>query len=37
MLWILAIGGIGIVAGLAMYGYKIITAIGVKLTAITRE
>ena len=35
MLWILAIGGAGIVVGLAMYGYKIITAIGVKLTAIT--
>lgn len=25
MLWILAIGGAGIVVGLAMYGYKIIT------------
>merc|ERR1712167_223605 len=35
MYWILAIGGAGIVVGLATYGYKIISAIGVKLTAIT--
>jgi len=35
MYWILAIGGVGIVIGLATYGYKIISAIGVKLTAIT--
>ena len=35
MYWILAIGGLGIVVGLATYGYKIIAAIGVKLTAIT--
>jgi len=33
--WILAIGGIGIAVGLATYGYKIMNAIGVKLTAIT--
>jgi sodium-dependent phosphate transporter len=33
--WILAIGGGGIVFGLGLYGYKIITAIGVKLTKIT--
>lgn len=33
--WILAIGGAGIVAGLALYGYKIITAIGVKIAKIT--
>ncbi|CAN0064289.1 unnamed protein product, partial [Chrysoparadoxa australica] len=33
--WILAIGGIGIVFGLALYGYKIISAIGVKLAKIT--
>ena len=35
MFWILAIGGVGIVVGLATYGYKVISAIGVKLTAIT--
>jgi len=33
--WILALGGAGIVAGLALYGYNIITAIGVKLVKIT--
>eukprot|EP00302_Diacronema_sp_CCMP2436_P040724 CAMPEP_0180025848 /NCGR_PEP_ID=MMETSP0984-20121128/24867_1 /TAXON_ID=483367 /ORGANISM="non described non described, Strain CCMP 2436" /LENGTH=519 /DNA_ID=CAMNT_0021950493 /DNA_START=74 /DNA_END=1633 /DNA_ORIENTATION=- len=35
MYWILAIGGLGIVVGLATFGYKIIWAIGVKLTKIT--
>ena len=35
MMWILAIGGAGIVVGLATYGYKIMNAMGVKLTAIT--
>ena len=35
MLWILALGGAGIVVGLATYGYKIMNAMGVKLTAIT--
>lgn len=34
-LWILAMGGAGIVAGLAMWGYRIIVAIGVKLTKLT--
>eukprot|EP00171_Calliarthron_tuberculosum_P008452 IDg8452t1 len=34
-LWILALGGIGIVAGLAMWGYRIIVAIGMKLTKLT--
>ncbi|PXF42572.1 Sodium-dependent phosphate transporter 1 [Gracilariopsis chorda] len=34
-LWILALGGAGIVAGLAMWGYRIIVAIGVKLTKLT--
>ncbi len=34
-LWILALGGIGIVLGLAMWGYRIIVAIGVKLTKLT--
>jgi len=33
--WILTLGGIGISLGLAIYGYKIIRAIGVKLCAIT--
>ena len=33
--WILALGGIGISAGLAVYGYKIIKAIGVKMCKIT--
>jgi solute carrier family 20 (sodium-dependent phosphate transporter) len=33
--WILVIGGAGIVVGLATYGYTIIKAIGVKLTKIT--
>jgi len=35
MYWILTIGGVGICAGLSIYGYKIMEAIGVKLTAIT--
>eukprot|EP00614_Pseudopedinella_elastica_P035389 CAMPEP_0172617546 /NCGR_PEP_ID=MMETSP1068-20121228/70313_1 /TAXON_ID=35684 /ORGANISM="Pseudopedinella elastica, Strain CCMP716" /LENGTH=547 /DNA_ID=CAMNT_0013423321 /DNA_START=24 /DNA_END=1667 /DNA_ORIENTATION=+ len=35
MYWILVIGGVGICAGLSIYGYKIMEAIGVKLTAIT--
>ncbi|CBJ33038.1 high affinity phosphate transporter, probable [Ectocarpus siliculosus] len=33
--WILALGGFGIVTGLAIYGYKIIAAIGVKIAKIT--
>ncbi|CAM9752859.1 unnamed protein product [Ectocarpus sp. 8 AP-2014] len=33
--WILALGGFGIVTGLALYGYKIIAAIGVKIAKIT--
>jgi len=33
--WILAIGGVGISAGLLLYGYKIIHAIGTKLCKIT--
>ncbi|CAM9351711.1 unnamed protein product, partial [Sphacelaria rigidula] len=33
--WILALGGAGIVVGLALYGYKIISAIGVKIAKIT--
>jgi len=34
-LWILALGGVGIVLGLVMWGYRIIVAIGVKLTKLT--
>ncbi|KAI0565835.1 Phosphate transporter [Gracilaria domingensis] len=34
-IWILALGGAGIVLGLAMWGYRIIVAIGVKLTKLT--
>ena len=33
--WVLALGGFGIIIGLAVYGYKIIRAIGVKLCTIT--
>lgn len=33
--WVLAVGGAGIVVGLATYGYKMISALGVKLTKIT--
>mmetsp|Transcript_3492 Transcript_3492/g.6205 ORF Transcript_3492/g.6205 Transcript_3492/m.6205 type:complete len:659 (-) Transcript_3492:145-2121(-) len=33
--WILAMGGAGIVTGLAMWGYKIILAIGKRLTKVT--
>mmetsp|Transcript_14339 Transcript_14339/g.19171 ORF Transcript_14339/g.19171 Transcript_14339/m.19171 type:complete len:596 (-) Transcript_14339:179-1966(-) len=35
MTWMLAIGGAGIVVGLGTYGYKIMSAMGVKLAAIT--
>jgi len=34
-LWILAMGGIGIVAGLMLYGYNIIQAIGLELTKLS--
>ena len=33
--WLLALGGIGIVIGLATYGYKVMEAIGKKITEIT--
>jgi len=33
--WLLAIGGVGIVVGLATYGYKVIESIGRKITEIT--
>jgi len=34
-LWILAMGGVGIVVGLALYGYNIIEAIGLRLTKLS--
>ena len=34
-LWLLAFGGIGIVVGLATYGYKVIEAVGTKITEMT--
>jgi inorganic phosphate transporter, PiT family len=33
--WVLALGGLGIVIGLATYGYKVIETIGKKITALT--
>lgn len=33
--WILAMGGLGIVTGLAMWGYRVIETIGEKLTKVT--
>ncbi|HAU37695.1 MAG TPA: phosphate permease [Phycisphaerales bacterium] len=33
--WLLAFGGVGIVIGLATYGYKVIEAVGRKITEIT--
>jgi sodium-dependent phosphate transporter len=35
MYWILAFGGVGMIFGLATYGYKIMAAMGVKLVAVT--
>jgi len=35
MMCILALGGVGIILGLSTYGYKIMNAMGTKLTAIT--
>ena len=35
MYWILSYGGVGIIVGLATYGYKIISAMGVKLITVT--
>jgi PiT family inorganic phosphate transporter len=34
-IWVLLIGGLGIVIGLATYGYKVIETIGTKITEIT--
>ncbi len=33
--WLLVLGGVGIVVGLATYGYKVIEAVGKKITEIT--
>ena len=33
--WILMLGGVGIVTGLAMYGYRVMTTVGTKITTIT--
>ncbi len=33
--WVLAFGGAGIVAGLAMFGYRVMRVVGTKITAIT--
>jgi PiT family inorganic phosphate transporter len=34
-LWILMLGGIGIVVGLSTYGYRVMTTVGTKITEIT--
>jgi PiT family inorganic phosphate transporter len=34
-LWVLALGGVGIVLGLSTYGYRVMATIGKKITAIT--
>lgn len=34
-LWILAVGGVGIVAGLAMYGHRVIATVGTGITELT--
>lgn len=34
-MWILMLGGAGIVTGLAMYGYRVMTTVGTKITVIT--
>lgn len=33
--WVLALGGIGIVCGLALYGYKLIISLGYRMTRVT--
>jgi PiT family inorganic phosphate transporter len=33
--WVLALGGLGIVVGLATYGYRVMATIGKKITSIT--
>ncbi len=34
-IWILSVGGVGIVVGLSMYGYKVILVVGRKITSMT--
>lgn len=34
-LWVLMLGGAGIVSGLSMYGYRVMTTVGTKITQIT--
>jgi len=34
-IWILLLGGVGIVVGLATYGYKVMRTIGTKITELT--
>jgi len=36
-IWMFVIGGVGLVLGLATYGYKIIRALGVKMTKLTNS
>lgn len=36
-IWILVIGGVGLVIGLATYGYKIMRVLGVKMTKLTNS
>jgi phosphate/sulfate permease len=33
--WVLALGGVGIVAGLATYGYRVMETVGKKITQLT--
>ena len=35
--WVLAMGGLGLVVGLATYGYKIMAVLGVKMTKLTNS
>ena len=34
-IWVVALGSVGVVSGLAMYGYKIMDTVGSKITALT--
>ena len=34
-IWVLALGGFGIVVGLSTYGYRVMTTVGTKITKIT--
>ena len=33
--WVLALGGLGIVVGLALYGYKLIISLGYRMTKVS--